>query len=92
MCKMTSDTNAEADQEEIHERLTALLEHASNRVCADCPERNPGLISLLQKPLVENGSNLGVFCCSKCSRAHRKLGENVVVVKRVYDDCKYFFF
>ena len=89
MCKMTGDANEGDQQDDIQERLQALLDHASNKICADCPERGPGLISLLQKPLVENGSNLGVFCCSKCSRAHRKLGDDVCVVKRVYDDCKY---
>lgn len=80
-------------QQEIKDRLQVILVDPSNKICADCPALNPNQISLLQKKLVDktDGNSLcvGVFCCDECSKSHRKLGNDICVVKRLFDECKF---
>ena len=79
-------------QQLLRERFQAVLQHSSNRVCADCTERNPCCVSMLVQPLVVDGDNtmkLGIFCCDKCSEGHCKLGDNFSVVKLIQEQCEY---
>ena len=95
MCRPTGaeephkEDESMAQQSELQERLSKLLGHMHNKVCADCPTRNPSNVSLLQKPLVRGGNQIGVFCCDQCATQHRKLGAQVCRVKSVQDACKY---
>ena len=73
---------------QLQDRLSKLLDHMHNKVCADCPTLKPRNVSLLQKPLVKGGNQIGVFCCDQCAIEHRKLGVEVARVKDVQDACK----
>lgn len=76
----------------LQDRLSKLLDHIHNKVCADCPTLKPRNVSLLQKPLVKGGNQIGVFCCDQCAIEHRKLGTEVARVKSVQDACKFSSF
>ncbi|CAB9506054.1 Stromal membrane-associated protein 2 [Seminavis robusta] len=85
MCVVTEGGNG-GDKAETKQRLQLLLDHSSNKFCADCPDRSPQFVSLQQKPLVERGNLMGVFCCGPCARFHNELGEGVCVVKSIHVD------
>lgn len=70
--------------------LKAVLEHESNQICSECPEKEPTWAFLLINPLEEDGQRLGIVCCFKCYGNVMRLGKDVGQVKstRRVRECK----
>ena len=56
--------------------LTAIMNKANNRTCADCSTKNPRWVSI----------SLGVFVCIRCCGVHRNLGTHISKMKSVTRD------
>jgi hypothetical protein len=84
-------------------RLQACLMYPENHVCADCPERNPTMVSLLMPPPAaeknkekeskkkkDKSKLIGVYCCKKCINEHMFMGREVCEVKNIksVEQCK----
>jgi Putative GTPase activating protein for Arf len=90
MCKASNaeKMGSKDNNEDLKPRRQLLLHHVTNKTCADCRDLSPQFVSLQLKPLPKATMPVGVFCCGSCAKLHRELGENICIVKHIFEYCK----
>jgi hypothetical protein len=65
------------DQEDLKLRLVRIAK--TNKTCADCPEKRPTCVSLIQpqQNFALGSTILASFVCLECAGLHRKLGTHI---------------
>lgn len=78
-------------EETPKKRLRALQKSKDNSLCADCPERRSGWVSMIKPPreAPRGAEDMGVFLCNSCALLHKRLGNDICVVRSIdLDDCE----
>ena len=87
----SSSSSPQQPTGDMNLRMTAVLQHKGNQICADCPARRPLWASFLVSP-IEEDKQFGVFCCASCAQHHHfELGEKRTMIKylKMAHECKF---